>query len=167
MQSAEGTNQSLEQVLRELRGSYHLYSGTELRQLLETLDYPSEVSASVMADYTHVTHMYQLPSQRVIWGTVLTVILINGGLWLFSRAAPSSPVAHASGILLAAVCAGGCSYSLRCRPPHLPFLRHLLVGLLGTSILWGGFLIWAWWQTSAITFMRIYDMLVSLAHDYQ
>src|SRR5689334_12462312 len=99
MQYPDGTNRALEHVLRELRGSYHLYSETELHQLLETLGYPPELSASVMADYSHVMHVYRSPSQRMIWGTVLTVILMSGGVWLLSLTAPLSPFVHAGSIL--------------------------------------------------------------------
>jgi hypothetical protein len=160
--------QSLADLLTKLRGSDHLYSAAELQQVLETLGYPPEIIAHVVTDWnTRRPRVHRRLYQYITWPTLLIVILLNAGLWLLRLAVDLSPSQQTFGISLAIVCMSGSLFFIIRRPPQAPVMRSMLAGVLATSILWCGILVWEWWQSSAPTLLRIYDMLISLANDYR
>jgi hypothetical protein len=160
--------QSLADLLTKLRGSYHLYSAAELQQVLETLGYPPEIIAHIVADWnTRRPRAHSLLYQFTTRPTLLIVILLNAELWLLRLAIDLSPSLQTFGILLAIVGMSGSLFFMTRWPPQAPVMRSMLAGVLATSMLWGGILVWGWWQSSGPTLIRIYDMLVSLANDYQ
>ncbi len=160
--------QSLAELLAKLRGSYHLYSAAELQQVLETLGYSPEIIAHVVTDWNaRRTRVHSLLCQFTTRPTLLIVILLNAGLCLLRLTIDLSPSLQTFGLLLSIVGMSGSLFFITRRPPQAPVMRSMLAGVLATSVLWGGILIWEWWQSSAPTLIRIYDMLVSLANDYQ
>jgi hypothetical protein len=160
--------QSLGDLRAKLRDSHHLYSAAEVHQLLASLGYPPEIIAQVVADWeTGRPHFYSIIHRFITWPTFLMVVLLNTGLWLIHLATDLSSFQQALALLFAIACAGGTSFVMARRPLRTPLMRRILSGVLVTSVLWGGILMWEWWHSSASTLLRIYETLVTLIRDYQ